>query len=125
MVKINGTAVDGMTLKYNGSILTLIGKNIGMTLTKLAEMLSGEPVIELVENGSVRAIYQGVQLSTLTMETIGGALTVTVMMAAKPIESTGGGGDSSDLVDQIEEVRELAQTAVDAVTAIEEGMSHV
>lgn len=125
MVKINGTAVDGMTLKYNGSILTLIGKNIGMTLTKLAEMLSGNPVIELVENGSVRAIYQGVQLSTLTMETIGGALTVTVMMAAKPIESTGGDGDSSDLAAQIEEVRALAQTAVDAVTAIEEGMSHV
>lgn len=125
MVKINGTAVDGMTLKYNGSILTLIGKNIGMTLTKLAEMLSGEPVIELVENGSVRAIYQGVQLSTLTMETIGGALTVTVMMAAKPIEPTDDDEDSSDLAAQIEEVRTLAQTAVDAVTAIEEGMSHV
>lgn len=125
MVKINGTAVDGMTLKYNGSILTLIGKNIGMTLTKLAEMLSGNPVIELVENGSVRAIYQGVQLSTLTMETIGGALTVTVMMAAKPIESEDDDEDSSDLAAQIEEVRALAQTAVDAVTAIEEGMSHV
>lgn len=125
MVKINGTAVNGLTAAYNGSTLTLTGRNIGMSLTGLADLLSGDPVIEVVKNGIVTGIYQSLQLKALTMETIGGVLTVTAMMAAKPIESTGGDGDSSDLVDQIKEVRELAQTAVDAVTAIEEGMSHV
>ena len=124
MIKINGTTVEGMTAKYNGSILTLTGKNIGMTLTKLAQMLSDNPVIEVVEDGSVRAIYQSMQLNTLAMETVGGALVVTVAMVAKTVKVPGG-DDSEDLPAQIEEVRTLAQSAVDAVTAIEEGMSHV
>lgn len=125
MVRIDGTEIKGLSLKYNGKILTLSGMNLGMTLTKLAQILSGEPVIELVENDSVRAIYQGMQLQTLTLETLGGVPVITAGMVAKPIDVPESGGTDESVIKELKEVREMARVALDAVMAIEEGMADV
>ena len=125
MVRINGAEIKGLSLKYNGTILTLSGMNLGMTLTKLAQILSGEPVIELVEDGSVRAIYQGMQLRTLTMETLGGVPVITAGMVAKPIDVPESDGTDDSVAKELKEIREMARVALDAVMAIEEGMADV
>ncbi len=125
MVRINGTEIKGLSLKYNGTILTLTGMNLGMTLTKFAQILSDEPKIELVENGSVRAIYQSMQMRTLTMETLGGVPVITVSMVAKPVDVPESGGTDESVIKELKEVREMARVALDAVMAIEEGMADV
>ena len=124
MVRINGTEIKGLSLKYNGTILTLTGMNLGLTLTKLAQILSDEPVIELVENDSVRAIYQSMQMRTMTLETLGGVPVITVSMVAKAVDVPESGVDG-DVSKQIEEIRAMAKVALDAVIAIEEGMADV
>lgn len=124
MVRINGTEIKGLSLKYNGTILTLTGMNIGMTLTNLAQILSDDPMIEKVEDGSVKGIYQSMQMRSMTMETLGGVPVITVSMVAKPIDVPETGGDA-DLAKEIEKVRDMAQVALDAVMAIEEGIADV
>ena len=124
MVRINGTEVKGLSLKFDGKILTLTGMNIGMTLTKIAQILSDEPKIEVIENDSVRAIYQSMQMRTMTLETLGGVPVIAVSMVAKPIDVPESGVDS-DVSKQLEEIRAMAKVALDAVIAIEEGMADV
>lgn len=125
MVRINGTEIKGLSLKYNGTILTLTGMNLGMTLTKLAQILSDDPMIEKVEDGSVKGIYQSMQLRSLTMETLGGVPVITVSMVAKPIDVPESGGTDESVVKELKEVREMARVALNAVMAIEEGMADV
>lgn len=125
MVRINGAEIKGLSLKYNGTILTLTGMNIGMTLTKLAQILSGDPVIEKVEDGSVKGIYQSMQMRSLTMETLGGVPVITVSMVAKPIDVPESSGTSDSVAKELKEIREMARVALDAVMAIEEGMADV
>lgn len=125
MVRINGTEIKGLSLKYNGTILTLSGMNLGMTLTKLAQILSDDPMIEKVEDGSVKGIYQSMQMRSLTMETLGGVPVITVSMVAKPINVPESGGTDESVVKELKEIREMARVALDAVMAIEEGMADV
>ena len=125
MVRINGTEIKGLSLKYNGTILTLTGMNLGLTLTKLAQILSDDPMIEKVEDGSVKGIYQSMQMRTLTMDTLGGVPVITVSMVAKPINVPESGGADDSVAKELKEVREMARVALDAVMAIEEGMADV
>ena len=125
MVRINGAEIKGLSLKYNGTILTLTGMNLGMTLTKLAQILSDDPMIEKVEDGSVKGIYQSMQIRSLTMETLGGVPVITVSMVAKPIDVPESGGTDESVAKELKEIRDMARVALDAVMAIEEGMADV
>jgi len=120
MIRINGMDVPGMGARFSGAVLTLTGRNLGVTLTKLAKMLEDEPVIEVIEDGSVTAIYRALQLRALTMEMVAGMLVTSASMTAKPVQAQ-----------QDEEIRALArqandaaQAALAAIKAMEEGMNH-
>ena len=47
MIRINGMDVPGMGARFSGAVLTLTGRNLGVTLTKLAKMLEDEPLEDL------------------------------------------------------------------------------
>lgn len=121
MVKIGDTTLHGLTASYNGTVLTLKGKP-EMSLDKLAALLSGNPTIYVIENGSTTAIYVCQQLQALTMETTRGELSVTVTMLAK--SQSGGGGGTEDLANEIAEVRGIAEETAAALAAITEGIAY-
>lgn len=121
MIKIGDTTLRGLTASYNGTVLTLKGKP-EMSLDKLATLLSGNPTIYVIENGSTTAIYVCQQLQALTMETTRGELSVTVTMLAK--SQSGGGGGSEDLANEIAEVRGIAEETAAALAAITEGIAY-
>lgn len=118
MVRIDGVSLSGAAARYSGRMLTLTLRNAGLPFAEIAQMLGGNPVIEVVKNGAVTAVYQSVTLHALTMETAGGALVVTASLS---VGSVSGGGQS----ERIEQALALAQAAMDAVKAIEEGMTDV
>ena len=118
MIRINGVCVDGATARYADRVLTLTLRNTGLTLSRIVQLLSDEPSIEVIKNGAVTAIYRSVALHALTMETAGGAPAVTASLTAA---SVFGGGQA----ERIEQAFDLAEQAMDAVKAIEEGMSDV
>lgn len=122
MIKIGDTTLRGLTASYNGTVLTLKGKP-EMSLDKLAALLSGNPTIYVIENGSTTAIYVCQQLQALTMETTRGELSVTVTMLAKS-QSGGGGGSTEDLANEIAEVRGIAEETAAALAAITEGIAY-
>ena len=121
MIKIGDTTMPGLTASYNGTVLTLKGKP-EMSLDKLAALLSGNPTIYVIENGSTTAIYVCQQLQALTMETTRGELGITVTMLAK--SQSGGGGGTEDLANEIAEVRGIAEETAAALAAITEGIAY-
>ena len=123
MIKIGDTTLHGLTASYNGTVLTLKGKP-EMSLDKLAALLSGNPTIYVIENGSTTAIYVCQQLQALTMETTRGELSVTVTMLAKSQSGGGGGGGTEDLANEIAEVRGIAEETAAALAAITEGIAY-
>lgn len=118
MVRIDGISVSGASARYSGRMLTLTITDPGIPFARIAQMLGGDPSIEVVKNGAVTALYRGVTLHALTMETKRGVLEMTASLTAKSVFS---GGQA----ERIEQAFDLAEQAMDAVEAIEEGIADV
>ena len=118
MVRIDGISVNGASARYSGRMLTLTLTDSGMPFAQIAQMLGGDPVIEVIRSGAVTAVYRGVTLHALTMETTRGVLEVTASLS---VGSVSGGGQEQTASTALA----LAQAAADAVKAIEEGMTGV
>lgn len=113
VIRINGEAVKSATYKLSsdGRIMTMTIRNPEQTVGALANMLSGNPKIEIIANGSTQAVYTAVKMMTINMETVGGVLTVTASLQVNALEA--------DIVEALrKEIADLGDVIEDQATVI-------
>lgn len=106
-IRVNGTEmIRGVTVRLSsdGKILTMTGRNPDRTVGELTQILDGKPVIEVMDGERVTAIYQGMKMITLTMEVIGGVLTVTASMQVDTLDM--------DTADELRQMIALQEAAI-------------
>ena len=97
-IRVNGEALirnAAAKLSSDGRILTVIARNPDRTVGDIATLLGAGAKIEVLDGAAVKAIYQGMMLVTIGMETLGGATVVTASMQVDTLDM-----DTADVLRQ-------------------------